>query len=171
MRIFVAGLSKSGKTTRCLRAAEQIPEIEYVSVSRLLKAAGCVLPVATLVEGLANQRTAAQALLAHCRSQRHQIIDGHLLIETLEGPLLVPDRFFDEITPDLLIHVQDGPEQILERRSPSAGIVAEIRTLAALEHIACKRVAVRLGIPLLALEAPTLEEFSRELRRQLLTDQ
>jgi len=70
MRIFVAGLSKSGKTTRSLGAAEQIPEIEYVSVSRLLKAAGCVLPVATLAEGLANQQTAIRSSTAMSWSRR-----------------------------------------------------------------------------------------------------
>jgi adenylate kinase len=168
MRIFLAGLSRSGKTTRAVYAAEQISEVEYVSVSQLLSTAGCVLPVATLTEGLANQQTAAQTLLSHVRSRRHQIIDGHALIETLEGPLLVPDKFFEAITPGLLIHIQDHPMRILARRTPEGGTVEEIATLTQLEQIACKRIAARLGIALLTLEAPTPEDFSHELRRQLL---
>jgi adenylate kinase len=167
MRIFVAGLSKSGKTTRSLRAAESVPELEYVSVSRLLRAAGCVLPVATLAQGLANQETAAQALLTYVPSKRHQIIDGHALIETLEGPLLVPDNFFEAIAPNLLIYVRDSPEQIRERRVSDRDTVAEIAALTRLEQIACERLTARLDIPMLTLDAPTGEEFSRALQKQL----
>jgi adenylate kinase len=171
MRIFVAGLSKSGKTTRCLSAAEQIPELEYVSVSQLLREAGCVLPVATLAEGLANQQTAAKSLLAHTRSRPHQIIDGHLVIETEEGPLLVPDKFFEGIRPGLLIHVQDSPKAIFRRRTAGASTVAEITALAGLEQLACERIAARFRIPLVAMKAPTPESFSQELQKQLTTSQ
>ncbi|ESZ12411.1 ATP-binding protein [Mesorhizobium sp. M1148] len=172
MRVFVAGLSKSGKTTRSLHAAEHIPELEYASISQLLRAAGGILPVATLADGLTNQRMAAEALSAYPRSKRHQIVDGHALVETLEGPLLVPDSFFDEIAPDLLIHILDGPEQILARRVPGANFAttAEIAALTALEQAACERLAIRLGTPLVALEAPTLDEFRWTLESRLSFD-
>lgn len=169
MRIFVAGLSRSGKTTRSLYASEQIPEIEYASVSQLLRTAGAILPVATLANGLTNQRIATEALMAHPRSKKHQIVDRHALIETPEGPLLVPDWFFDEIAPDLLIHVRDLPELILARRPPDAtpSTIPEIAALTALEQAACERAAARLDIPLLALDAPTLDGFCRELQDRL----
>lgn len=120
MRVFVTGLSKAGKTTRCMHAAQAIPGLQYVSVSQLIRTSGGVLPVVTLADGLANQRTASHALLLHLRSHGNQIIDGHALIETSEGPLLVPDRFFDELKPDLLVHVRECPEEILARRSVAA---------------------------------------------------
>ncbi|MDX8469376.1 AAA family ATPase [Mesorhizobium sp. VK25A] len=173
MRVFVAGLSKSGKTTRSLHAADQIPELEYASISQLLRVAGGILPVATLADGLTNQRIAKEALTAFPRSKKHQIVDGHALVETPEGPLLVPDWFFDEIAPDLLIHVLDDPEQIRARRALSANSdsITEIAALTALEQAACERLATRLGIPFLAIRAPTLDEFRRELERRFSSAQ
>lgn len=171
MRIFVAGLSKSGKTTRSQYAADCLPEAEYVSISQLLRVSGGILPVSTLAEALANQQTAAEQVLAHPRSQRHQIIDGHALIETPVGPLLVPDRFFEDISPDLLIHIQEAPQQILARRSPEANSLEEITALIALEQAACERLAAKLHIPLLTLLAPTQERFRRELEAHLLVAQ
>ncbi|WP_281033583.1 AAA family ATPase [Mesorhizobium sp. M4A.F.Ca.ET.050.02.1.1] len=173
MRVFVAGLSKSGKTTRSMHAADRIPELEYVSVSQLLKAAGGILPVITLADGLTNQRIATEALRAYPRSKKNQIVDGHALVETLEGPLLVPDWFFDEIAPDLLVHVRDDPEQILARRAlgTNSHTVPEIAALTAIEQAACELLAARLGIPLLAIHAPTLDEFRRKLERRFSSGQ
>jgi adenylate kinase len=168
MRIFVGGLSKSGKTTCSRSAAECVPEVEYVSVSQLLEAAGCALPVATLSQGFANQGIAAQALLTHVQRRRHQIVDGHALIETPEGPLLVPDKFFEAITPRQLIYIRDRPEQILRRRASGVATVAEIAALAQLEQAAFERIATRLDIPMLTLDAPTLKEFCQELQKRLL---
>jgi len=93
------------------------------------------------------------------------------LVETDEGPLLVPDKFFDGLRPSLLIYVRDSPEEILKRRSPGASAVAEIAALAGLEQVACERIDARLRIPLVVMKAPTPEEFSQELQRQLLTYQ
>lgn len=173
MKIFVAGLSRSGKTTRSLNAAEQVPEVEYVSVSRLLRAEGGKMPVHTLAEGLTNQRTAVRALRAHPLSRRHQIVDGHAMIETLEGPLLVPDWFFDDVKPDFLIYVCDRPDRILARRLPSEASksILEIAALDSLERAACKRISVKLNIPLLALQAPTLDKFRRAVEQALFLDQ
>lgn len=167
MRIFVAGLSKSGKTTRSLHAADHLPGLQYISISQMLKASGGILPVATLADGLVNQEMAAEAVLAHPRTQAHQIIDGHALIETLAGPLLVPDAFFQAIAPDLLIHVQDDPSQILLRRQPSAMSVEEVAALGAVEQAACERIAAKAGIPLVNMSALTLEGFCDEVERLL----
>lgn len=167
MRIFVAGLSKSGKTTRSVYVAENLPSLLYISISQLLRSSGAVLPVATLADGLVNQETAAAVLLVHPRTHAHEIIDGHALIETMAGPLLVPDAFFDAVSPDLLIHVQDSPQQILQRRQPHTSSVEEIAALAAMEQAACERIAARLRIPLMTAYASTPEGFCQELEQRL----
>lgn len=171
MRIFVAGLSKSGKTTRSVYVAERLPALQYISVSQLLRSSSAILPVATLVDGLVNQEIAAAVLLAQPRTHAHQIIDGHALIETMAGPLLVPDAFFESVSPDLLIHVRDNPHKILQRRQPNTSSVGEIEALAALEQAACERIAARLRIPLLTADSSSLAKFCAEIEHRLTKPQ
>lgn len=167
--MFVAGLSRSGKTSRAQHAAANLPDIDYVSVSQILRAAGGVLPVQTFTDGLINQRIAADALQAVPVTPRHQLIDGHALIETGEGPLIVPDWFFDGLAPDLIVCIYDEPEELLSRRPPmkSCNHSAEIAALIAMERAACERTAGRLGIPLITLRAPSLKGIADELYRFL----
>lgn len=169
MKLFVAGLSKSGKTSRAQYAANRLPNIHYVSVSQMLRTFGGILPVQTLADGLINQRRAADDLSALATGLPHQLIDGHALIETGEGPLIVPDWFFSELAPDLMIYVYDRPHEISLRRDEgtSGQNIAEIAELITMEHAACSRIAKRLAIPLISLEAPSLEEFADQLRTYL----
>lgn len=169
MKVFVAGLSRSGKTSRSQYATANLPSIEYVSVSQLLRATGGVFPVQTYADALINQRRAADALKATVFTRPHQLIDGHALIETGEGPLLVPDWFFCELCPDLIIYVHDRPEEILSRRPSmtSCDPVVEIDALNMIERSACERTAARLGISIVTLKAPSLERFTDELRQHL----
>jgi adenylate kinase len=173
MKVFVAGLSRSGKTSRSRYAAANLPDVEYVSVSQLLRSAGSVFPVETLAEGLVNQRLAADALKSISAVRPHRLIDGHALIETGEGPMLVPDWFFDELAPNLLICVSDRPEEILSRRSQAERDrqPAEVAALAAMERAACERVGSRLAIPVIALESPSLEGIAGVLRQHLSSAQ
>jgi adenylate kinase len=170
MKVFVAGLSRSGKTSRSQYAAANLPDIAYVSVSQLLRAAGGVFPVQTFTDGMVNQRRAADALRAVPVTRTHQLIDGHALIETGEGPLLVPDWFFNELAPDLIVYIYDQPEEILSRRAPmtSRDQIAEIAALNMMERGACERTAARLGIPLIPIETPSLKGFADELRQHLM---
>lgn len=169
MKVFVAGLSRAGKSSRSQHAATNLPDVDYVSVSRLLQAAGGVFPVRTFNDGLANQRRAADALRAAQVTRPHWLIDGHALIETGEGPLIVPDWFFDELAPDLIVYIYDRPEEILSRRPSmtSRNCAAEIAGLVTMERAACERTAARLGIPLITMMAPSLEGFTDELRYHL----
>lgn len=169
MKVFVAGLSRSGKTSRSQYAAASLPDIHYVSVSQLLRSSGGQFPVETLAVGLVNQRLASDALGAISVTGAHQLIDGHALIETDEGPLVVPDWFFDELAPDLIIYVRDRPEEIVARRPPMMGRdhIGQIAALTLLEWAICERTAARLGISLIALEAPSLDGFVDELKLSL----
>jgi adenylate kinase len=169
MKVFVAGLSRSGKTSRTQHAAANLRNIDYVSISELLRIAGGIFPVRTLIDGLFNQDRAAKALLAAAISLPHQLIDGHALIETAEGPLIVPDWFFDKLAPNLIVYVHDEPEEILSRRPPTTycNHAAEIAALSVMERAACARIATRLAIPLVSLDAPSLEEFTERVRQHL----
>jgi len=169
MKVFVAGLSRSGKTSRSQHTAANLPNIDYLSISHLLRTAGGVFPVQTITDGLANQRRAADALQVAAVTRLHQLIDGHALIETGEGPLLVPDWFFDELAPDFIIYVYNRPEEIRSRRPPvtSRNHAGEIAALSMIERAACERTAARLGITAITLEAPSLEGFANEVRKHL----
>lgn len=169
MRIFVAGLSKSGKSTRSHHAASERSDIDYVGVSKLLKATGGILPVQTIDDALANQHKAVDALQALPRQKPYQLIDGHALIETTQGPFAVPDAFFDAIQPSLLIHVEDLPEDLYKRRFP-LGMLAppeELAALATMERAVCERVAARLHIPLVIMVSPTPGAFAQVLAQEL----
>ncbi|QUS38085.1 hypothetical protein RPMA_03860 [Tardiphaga alba] len=171
MIVFVAGLSRSGKTSRSRHAASAIQNVEYVSVSQMLVEAGRDLSVRTIRGALENQESAMGKLsTSPLFGYLHRLIDGHALIETGEGPMLVPDQFFDEIRPQSIISVQDSPELILSRRmeTPSASRLQEIAALAVMERAACARTAARLGIPLVELMAPSVEQFTEALRQQLM---
>lgn len=74
MKVFVAGLSRSGKTSRAERAAHELPDIEYISVSRLLRSAGGTIPVRTVNAGLINQRIAMKYLSAFPVRRSYQLI-------------------------------------------------------------------------------------------------
>lgn len=169
MKVFVAGLSRSGKTSRSRHAAANLPDLEYVSVSELLRMAGGVFPVRTITDGLLNQRRAADALQSAHATRPHQLIDGHALIETDEGPLLVPDWFFDAVAPDLIIYICDRPDQILLRRPQIEchNNAMEIAALSAIERAACERISARMKIPTIVLREISVESFIDELRRYL----
>jgi len=169
MRIFVAGLSKSGKSTRSHHAATLRSDLDYVSVSKLLKDTGGILPVQTIDDALLNQSKATEELQTLPRQKPYQLIDGHALIETAHGPFIVPDAFFDEVQPSLLIYVQDNPEDLYKRRSP-LGMnekPAELAALAAMEKAVCERMAARRGIPLIVLHSPSTEAFADSLGREI----
>lgn len=169
MKVFVAGLSRSGKTSRAERAAYELPYIDYISVSQILRRAGGIIPVQSVNAGLLNQRIALEYLSAFPVGRPHQLIDGHALIETQEGPLIVPDWFFKELSPNLMIYVYDNPYDISLRRTQIAIVnsIAEIDALSAIEKAACSRIADKFGIRLINLESPTPEEFIDQLRRHL----
>lgn len=169
MRIFVAGLSKSGKSTRSHHAATVRSDLDYVGVSKLLKETGGILPVQTIDDALLNQSKATEELQALPRQKPIQLIDGHALIETAHGPFIVPDAFFDEIRPSLLIYVEDNPEGLYERRSPLGMMEkpAELAALAAMEKAVCERIAARRNIPLLVLWSPSTEAFADSLGQQI----
>ena len=169
MRIFVAGLSKSGKSTRSRHAATVRSDLDYVSISQLLKATGGILPVRTIDHAVLNQKKATKELQALPLQKPYQLIDGHALIETVHGPFIVPDAFFDEIRPSLLIYFEDTPDDLYERRSP-VGMnekPMELAALSAMEKAVCERIAVRRGIPLIILHSPTPEAFADSLSQQL----
>lgn len=169
MIVFVAGLSRSGKTSRSQYAATTLPNIEYLSVSQLLRSAGRKLPVRTIAEAIENQRYALEALTATPLQRTHRLVDGHALIETVEGPMLVPDWFFDDLAPDIILLVYDRPEAIISRRLDisSEHRMLDVAALAKIEKAACERTASRLGIPLVELDAPSLEGFSDIVRHRL----
>jgi adenylate kinase len=169
MRIFVAGLSKSGKSTRSHQTATMRSDLDYVSVSKLLKDTGGILPVLTINDALLNQHKAAEELGALPRQKPYQLIDGHALIETAQGPFAVPDAFFDEIQPSLLIYIEDTPEDLYQRRLPlgMTEMPTELAALAAMERAVCERIAARRRTPLIVLISPTPECFAVALVQEI----
>ncbi|WP_181184303.1 AAA family ATPase [Prosthecodimorpha hirschii] len=162
MKIFVAGLSKSGKSSGARFAAAQRSDLEYVSVSQLLKDSGGILPVVTFADALFNQQKAIHTLLDLRSIRKHLIIDGHALIETAHGPMIVPDKFFEGLRPDLIIYVESEPSELYARRASLGRLeeLDEVIALMAIERAVCFRVAVRQKIPLITINSSTPKIFA-----------
>lgn len=161
MRIFVCGLSKSGKTTLSRYASHIMENVEIIRLSQILREAHAELPVPTLKDGIENQAIVAAALAKYRAKKQHQLIDGHALIETMEGPLLIPDWFYDRTLPDAIVYLNENPKVLAERRNMagSPSDLKALRSLNAIELAACERVAVRLEMGLCHLVSPTRDQF------------
>lgn len=167
MKIFVAGLSKSGKTTRSLYVASHNPEVEFVKVSQKLKEMGGHVPALSLKEAMENQCIAEKVLLSIRSEKKHQIIDGHVLIETSEGPMIVGDHLFMSVSPDIIVYIQEAPDAIILRRRPSALMPGEVAALSLMERAACERLAIKLRVPVVVFDSPTEQFFYEKLSEYL----
>lgn len=152
--IFVAGVSTSGKTHTLAALAELLPGTIVLSASGLLAGAGRPLRPLTPVQALANQQVLADELERR-GTPRDAILDGHAMVETTEGPLPVPDEWYDMVGLDGFVMVEAAPEVIAERRRirglPWTAEDAWREQEA--ERAAVHRQAARLRAP--ALDLPT----------------
>jgi hypothetical protein len=93
MLIVVCGLSKSGKSSLIKAAVAEGLDVPIVKASQLLGLSGRPIQALSASDALGNQPELMQ-LLAECvQENRPTILDGHLLIETLDGPQLVPEAY------------------------------------------------------------------------------
>lgn len=165
--IFVCGLSKSGKSHLIEAAIASGTKFRHVKASQLLRVAGRPLERIDAYLMLANQRVfleCALAMLVH--SNEAVVLEGHLVIETTDGPQLVPDTSLDALPIVKLLLIEDDPNAIAARRlcTDLEAEPPEIADLMALERAAATRFARRRSLELLIMKSDRADTFANAVR-------
>ena len=167
--IFVSGLSKSGKT-QTIRAVISASDLfEHVKASELLDTAGQPTRKLAIEQILGNQVALIDLLANMNRDTRKiQILDGHALIESTGGPVLLPDWVFDRLMLQAIVQIQAEPSLISSRRAGTAMEQGQsnLENLQRLETQHCQYQADRLRIPFMPIShGETLLETLMEIVR------
>ena len=159
MTVFVCGISRTGKTSLIKRRNSFELGFSYVSASEVLRSLGLPVLNLSIQDALSNQR-------AICNSIERQIpnkliVDGHLLIETNEGPFLVPVTHLLGWNIRLIVFVSDSVNLISERRGITGKRFAldEIGLLSEIEFSYAKYVALKIGAKFEMLSSQDTEAF------------
>lgn len=116
--IFVVGVSCAGKTHTVERLLDLEPALSRMSASGLLRELGRPLRPLTPDDALENQRLLKRELAARGYVGRDTVLlDGHATIETTEGPMPVPDDWYDALAFGVILLVRAPPADISERRT------------------------------------------------------
>lgn len=150
--IFLAGISATGKTRAASRLAATCDFI-HLRASQLLAAAGRPISHLTKSQAMENQRELLR-IIEPLSNGKNVLFDGHATVDTNEGPMEIPDWFFDEANLQKVICLVDDPTNIAERwvkRGGKAATPSEIEVAQDMEVSTARRQAQRLGIPFLEL--------------------
>lgn len=149
--IFVAGLSKSGKTHTLKAAIDgDADDVQHVIASDLLKSSGMTLHPKGINQVEENQKILLDRLLSiQVHPNTRIIIDGHFIIENGSDVVDIPEWFFDRLRPSSIIVVDDPSEAFILRRRhtrfvSSSDTVVELRLR---ELNRGSHIARRLGVP------------------------
>ncbi|MDH6297848.1 AAA family ATPase [Agrobacterium fabrum] len=149
--IFVAGLSKSGKTHTLKAAIDGDADVQHVIASDLLKSSGMTLHPTGINQIEENQKVLLDRLLCiQVHPNIRLIIDGHFIIENGSDVVDVPEWFFDRLLPSSIIVVDDPSDAFILRRRDtrfvsSSDALVELRLR---EFDRASHIAHRLGVPL-----------------------
>ena len=168
--ILVSGLSKSGKTQTLQRAAKFSLPIEHVKASTLLRAKNQPLSLLRYEEVINNQTVLLEALAEYPHELGTvRILDGHALIEAIEGPVLLPDWVFDRLSLCGIIVIIAPPEIIAHRRAGTdlEQRYATLERFQRLEETHCASQAERLSITFRTVVSGDAVELAKSLLRMI----
>lgn len=163
MLIVVCGLSKCGKTSLIKTAIEAGLDVPTVKASELLRSLGRPTIPLTASEALANQLELMRLIAEYSSDDRPFILDGHLLIETVDGPQLVPEA---SLMPGGLvgvIAVTAPPQTIAARRLDTVFTTDpdEIQELVLIETTQARRMARVASIPFYEVDHLDVRAFTK----------
>jgi len=162
MITFVCGLSKSGKSTLIDQARSEGIVADHIKASAVLRDLGRPTLEARASDVIANQELLVDWLDRSIRcNPRRVILDGHFLIESLDGPQLVPDSVLKSLPVTKVICVHCEPKLIADRRAGSrfTQSLEEIEDLMAIEERQAARFARQIGAPISTVSATDVIGF------------
>ena len=162
MIVVVCGLSKCGMTS-LVDAAKPIG-LDWTPVrgSQLLHVAGKPTTGLTAWQTLDNQQSLRDQLARLDSDNRHLVLDGHLLIETVDGPQLVPDSAFFGLKLAGVIAVVIDPDLLSKRRAetPLNSDPVELADLMSIEKFQARRIARQFDVPFFDVEHDDANAFA-----------
>lgn len=170
MVVFVCGLSGIGKSSLIEHAVTDRPSIRHVRASDLLASAGKPIRNLRATDVLENQPAFIELATAEIRKSTHVLIDGHLLIESLDGPISLPDNCLDTLQIDAVIIVTADAEKLLNRRENAGlGTISkeEIEKLMAIESENAQRLAHRRGVEFVKIKSGDINTFVAQLDKMV----
>ncbi|MBR2681398.1 MAG: AAA family ATPase [Exiguobacterium sp.] len=166
MVVFICGLSGIGKSSLIEYVVTNFPNVRHVRASDLLASAGKPIRNLRTSDVLHNQLAFVKLAAAEIRRSTHVLIDGHLLIESLDGPISLPDNCLDALQIDGVIIVTADAEQLFSRRVTAGLCTASINELAELmstELENAKRLAQRRRVGFATIQSGDRENFIAQL--------
>ncbi len=116
--IVVCGPSRSGKTFTISQAKQLEPRLHVLSASQILRSLGLPLSQLSPSQAMSNQDRLCEELQRRSlHNDPFAVRDGHLAIETTEGPLPLPDSVLDCLQPAGIAIISEVIDRIVERRA------------------------------------------------------
>lgn len=161
MMIVVCGLSKCGKSSLIKRASKSGLAVPSVKASQLLRTSGRPTQTLNAAEALKNQPELSNLLKQHVHGGQPIILDGHLLIETIDGPQLVPETGLVPLGVIGIILVTAPKETIASRRAETKFTtnIEDIQDLATIECVHARRFARMQGVPFSQIDYLDVSDF------------
>lgn len=167
MITFVCGLSKSGKSTLIAQGELATIPADHIKASTLLRDLDRPTVDLRASNVVDNQDILVDWLDHSLRSDpRLVVLDGHFLLETVDGPQLVPDRALKKLPITRVICVRGNPAEIAQRRRGSSltGSIEDIRDLTVIEESQARRFARLTRVKLLTVNSGDVAAFRSALR-------
>jgi adenylate kinase len=168
--IFVCGLSHSGKTTTIEAADVASIGFRHLRASAVLNSRNRPTLPLRASEVIPNQLVLVESILKDLAEvPGNVVLDGHLLIETVDGPQLVPEAHLDPLPISATILIQATPDEVVRRRlqTPLAISSEEASDFMKLEAIQARRFARRRAVKLFEVQAGEFKLVRQFLSRSL----
>lgn len=161
MIVMACGLSRCGKTALIEATKSTDRDWMFLKASELLREAGRPICDLTTLDALDNQQHLRDAIVRCVNLGSRLILDGHLLIETTEGPLLVPDVALSSIGLVGIIAVAADADILSKRRTGAHFTVdrEELADLMSIEISHARRLARRFAVPFFTVRSDDARAF------------
>lgn len=151
MIILVCGLSRSGKTSAIREIIGTCVGLLHVRASAVLRENGGKINDLRISDIVSNQSILSQKINDEfSKLSSAVVLDGHLLLETLDGPQLIPDTCLQTLKLSAIFYLFEDAYTLAKRREGTklTNSVEEIVELEGIEWLQAKRFARLNKIPI-----------------------
>lgn len=151
MIVLVCGLSRSGKTSAIREIKDTCAGILHIRASAVLRENGGKTDHLRVSDIVPNQSILSRKINEEfSKLSSAMVLDGHLLLETLDGPQLIPDTCLQALKLTAIFYLFEDHYTLAKRREGTklTSSVEEIAELEGIEWLQAKRFARLNKIPI-----------------------